>query len=62
MGYLSNYRRHGGNQDWDRDEGWKDKNREWRDHDLNWKDLEKDSRSRDMLLRILKKFNGSDRM
>ncbi|KAK4731451.1 hypothetical protein R3W88_024439 [Solanum pinnatisectum] len=75
-GYRSNYPRHGGNQGWARDEGWKD--REWRDQNPNWNDGEKDryvppherqkpndlegGRSEDMLSHILNKVEGSDKI
>ncbi|WMV58714.1 hypothetical protein MTR67_052099 [Solanum verrucosum] len=77
-GYRSNYPRQGGNQGWARDEGWKDRDHEWRHQNPNWKDGENDryvpphkrqkptdsngGRSEDMLSRILNKFEGSDKM
>lgn len=41
-GYRSNYSRQGGNQGLARCEGWKDRDREWRDQNPTLKDVEKD--------------------
>uniref|UniRef100_M1DHA2 Uncharacterized protein n=1 Tax=Solanum tuberosum TaxID=4113 RepID=M1DHA2_SOLTU len=77
-GYRSNYPRQGGNQGWARKEGWKDRDKEWRDRIPNSKDGEKDKYvlpherqkpkdseggwSEEMLSRILNKVKGSDKI
>ncbi|WMV09065.1 hypothetical protein MTR67_002450 [Solanum verrucosum] len=44
--YHTNYPRKGRNQNWNRDEGWRDRDRELRDRNPTWKerDVEKDRR------------------
>jgi len=44
--YRSNYPRLGGNQGWNREEGRRDRDRDWRDRNTIWKEREGVSRPR----------------
>uniref|UniRef100_M1DVU7 Integrase core domain containing protein n=1 Tax=Solanum tuberosum TaxID=4113 RepID=M1DVU7_SOLTU len=37
-GYRANYLRQGGKQGWNRDDSWRDRDREWRYHNPTWKE------------------------
>lgn len=37
-GYRSKYPMYGGNKGWNTDEGWKYRDRKWRDKNPNWKE------------------------
>jgi len=79
-GFRPNYPRPCGNSGWNRDEGWRDHDKDWCHRNTNWKEKEgeenisvppherqkpKESESvhtEDMLLRILNKVKGSDKV
>uniref|UniRef100_M1DN40 Integrase core domain containing protein n=1 Tax=Solanum tuberosum TaxID=4113 RepID=M1DN40_SOLTU len=44
-GYRTKYPRQGGNQGWNRAEGWRDRDREWRDRNPTWKERDGENNS-----------------